>query len=125
MKMKAHIRNILLWMKQRGATIEFFHLPPQQNAPQTELVNDVSGFETSNTMQHILNAERSDQLRLQNALTDAKLMECSILARRYHLQIQKVQMHQYSSQNAEDLSKVIDHLKNFLSISDVLKSDLK
>ncbi len=55
---------------QLASGYELVHLSPLPSTSLIDLVNDVSGFGASSTMQQILNADGSDQSRLQNTLTD-------------------------------------------------------
>ncbi len=58
---------------QFASGYELVHLSPLPSTPLIDLVNDVSGFGSSRTMQQILNAEGPDQSRMQNTLTDAEI----------------------------------------------------
>ncbi len=58
---------------QLASGYELVHLSPLPSTSIIYVVNDVSGFGTSSTLQQILNAYGSDQSRLQNTLTDTEV----------------------------------------------------
>ncbi len=109
---------------QLASGYELVHLSPLPSTPLIDLFNDVSGFGSSSTIQQILHAEGPDQSRLQNTLTDAEIHD--LFDTRGEISSKDSENSDTllsASDNADDLSKVIDHLQKVPSMSDVLMSD--
>ncbi len=110
---------------QLASAYELVHLLTLPSTPLVDIVNDVSGFISSSTMQQILNAEEPDQSRLQDTLTDSEIHD--LFDTREDILSEDSEDSDASlsySDNADDLSRVIYHLQKVPRISDVLMNDI-
>ncbi len=97
---------------QLASGYELIHLSPLSSTPLIDVVNYVSGFGSSSTMQQFLNAEGLDRSRLQNTLTDAEIND--LIDTRGEISSEDsedLDESLSSSDTADDLSRVIYHLQ--------------